>query len=116
MFEHQLPEYIPQTVGIGEKYKVAIQARPIQFTPLFEKERVGLDQYAEKADRWFLATLIALYGRENFMRGNLDAGRLNRLFGREIVPADPVTFNATSSESELCIEFGSAFAYLSSMQ
>jgi hypothetical protein len=116
MFEHELPGYIPEAVGIGAQYKVTIRRQPTAFTPLFAKERIGTDTSAEKADRWFLATLLALYGRQNFKRGNLDAGRLNRLFEREIVPADTVSFNATSHESELRIQFTNAIAYLDSMQ
>jgi hypothetical protein len=116
MFKHELPEHIPEAVGIGVQYKVTIRRQPMAFTPLFAKERIGTDIFAEKADRWFLATLLALYGRQSFKRGNLDAGRLNRLFEREIVPADAASFNATSDESELRIEFANAIAYLDSMQ
>jgi hypothetical protein len=116
MFEHELPEYIPAIVGIGAQYKAAIRRRPAAFTPLFAKERISTDISAERADRWFLATLLALYGRNNFKRGNLDAGRLNRLFDREIVPADVSTFDAKSSDAELHIEYASAIAYLEGMQ
>jgi hypothetical protein len=116
MFEHDLPEYIAASVGIGEQYKAAIQKVPREFTLLFEKRRVGSDVLAEKADRWFLATLIGLYGRNNFKRGNLDAGRVNRLFNREIVPVVLESFNATSSDSELRIDYVRAFAYFDEMQ
>ena len=110
------PSYIPGAVGIGTQYKVAIRTKPTAFTPLFAKERVGIDISAERADRWFLATLLALYGREAFKRGNLDAGRLNRLFDREIIPANAQSFDATSSDAELRIDYASAIAYLNGMQ
>jgi hypothetical protein len=116
MFKHELPEYIPATVGIGGQYKAAIRRPPTEFTPLFAKGRIGTDISAERADRWFLATLLALYGRNSFKRGNLDAGRLNRLFDREIVPADTASFDATSGDAELRIEYAGAIAYLESMQ
>ena len=115
MFKHELPEYIPASVGFGKQHKVSIQKVPIEFTLLYEKERAGSDEFAEKADRWFLATLIALYGRTNFKRGNLDAGRLNRLFGREIV-AVSTEFDPASSEADLRIEYEAATSYLNSMQ
>ena len=42
-----------------------------------------------RADEGFLAALIAQFGDAPFPRGNLDAGRLSWLFGREVVPAEP---------------------------
>lgn len=51
-----------------------------------------------KADATFLAALWAHFGEEPFERGNLDAGRLSWLFGREVVPAsepfDPADYEA----------------------
>ena len=51
-----------------------------------------------KADSGFLAALWAHFGEEPFERGNLDAGRLSWLFGREVVPAedpfDPASYDA----------------------
>jgi hypothetical protein len=52
--------------------------------------------------------LIALYGRRPFRRGNLDAGRLNRLFGREIVPVYPQIFDPVSFEAELRVDIAQA--------
>lgn len=50
------------------------------------------------ADTGFLAALWSHFGEEPFARGNLDAGRLNWLFGREVVPAedpfDPECYDA----------------------
>ncbi len=51
-----------------------------------------------KADTAFMAALWAHFGEEPFERGNLDAGRLSWLFGREVVPAedpfDPASYDA----------------------
>ena len=59
------------------------------------KDRKSLDR---KADAGFLAALWAQFGEEPFERGNLDAGRLSWLFGREVVPAedpfDPASYDA----------------------
>ncbi|MEQ3627003.1 MAG: hypothetical protein ABNH26_11165 [Celeribacter sp.] len=62
------------------------------------------DRYADRrapdrrADEGFLGALWALYGDEPFERGNLDAGRLSWLLGREIIPAedpfDPESYDA----------------------
>ncbi|MBC7479174.1 MAG: hypothetical protein H7317_13935 [Pseudorhodobacter sp.] len=60
-----------------------------------DKDRKSLDR---KADAGFLAALWAHFGEEPFERGNLDAGRLSWLFGREVVPAedpfDPASYDA----------------------
>lgn len=52
----------------------------------------------KKADAGFLAALWACFGEDPFERGNLDAGRLSWLFGREVVPAedpfDPASYDA----------------------
>jgi hypothetical protein len=43
------------------------------------------------------------FGEEPFVRGNLDAGRLSWLFGREVIPAeDP--FDPASYEAMLKID------------
>ena len=44
-------------------------------------ERVAADR---RADAGFLAALIRHFGSEPFERGNLDAGRLGWLIGREV--------------------------------
>lgn len=55
------------------------------------------------ADQAFMAALWAHFGEEPFERGNLDAGRLSWLFGREVVPAeDP--FDPESYEALLRID------------
>lgn len=51
-----------------------------------------------EADSAFVSALWKHFGAEPFQRGNLDAGRLNWLFGREVVPAedpfDPASYEA----------------------
>lgn len=49
-----------------------------------------------RADEGFLAALIAHFGEDPFERGNLDAGRLSWLLGREVVavgPLDPTSYD-----------------------
>lgn len=49
------------------------------------------------ADRAFLRALWDHFGEEPFVRGNLDAGRLSWLLGREVVgiePFDPASYDA----------------------
>lgn len=59
------------------------------------KDRKAPDR---KADIAFMAALWAHFGEDPFERGNLDAGRLSWLFGREVVPAedpfDPCSYDA----------------------
>lgn len=59
------------------------------------KDRNKVDVAADTA---FMAALWAYFGEEPFERGNLDAGRLSWLFGREVVPAedpfDPASYEA----------------------
>ncbi|WP_406736892.1 hypothetical protein [Thioclava sp. GXIMD4215] len=59
------------------------------------KDRAAGDR---RADEGFLAALWTHFGEEPFERGNLDAGRLSWLFGREVVaaedPFDPESYDA----------------------
>ena len=55
-------------------------------TPLVRRERYRDRKAADrKADTGFMAALIQCFGDEPFERGNLDAGRLSWLIGREVV-------------------------------
>ncbi len=55
------------------------------------------------ADAAFMAALWDHFGEAPFERGNLDAGRLSWLFGREVIPAeDP--FDAASYDALLRID------------
>lgn len=59
------------------------------------RDRKALDR---AADAGFLAALWSHFGDRPFERGNLDAGRISWLFGREVVPAedpfDPESYDA----------------------
>ena len=68
-------------------------------TPLIRRERYADRKHADKrADMGFMAALWEHFGEEPFERGNLDAGRLSWLFGREVVaaedPFDPKSYEA----------------------
>ncbi|MDF2140282.1 hypothetical protein [Paenirhodobacter sp. CAU 1674] len=68
-------------------------------TKIIKRERFRDRAPADKrADAGFMAALWAQFGEEPFERGNLDAGRLSWLFGREVVPAeepfDPASYDA----------------------
>ncbi len=68
-------------------------------TKLVARERYPDRRPADKrADAGFMAALWAQFGGEPFVRGNLDAGRLSWLFGREVVaaedPFDPESYDA----------------------
>ncbi|HMO08763.1 MAG TPA: hypothetical protein PKD10_14115 [Paracoccaceae bacterium] len=59
------------------------------------RDRKAIDRAADEA---FMAALWTHFGEEPFERGNLDAGRLSWLFGREVLPAedpfDPASYDA----------------------
>ena len=68
-------------------------------TKLVRRERFKDRNHADwLADQTFMAALWQHFGEEPFERGNLDAGRLSWLLGREVVPAedpfDPASYEA----------------------
>jgi hypothetical protein len=68
-------------------------------TRLVRRERYKDRKHADRmADQGFMAALWAQFGEDPFERGNLDAGRLSWLLGREVVPAedpfDPESYDA----------------------
>lgn len=70
------------------------------------RDRAPADRRADEA---FMAALWDHFGEDPFERGNLDAGRLSWLFGREVVPAeDP--FDPASYEAMLKINVARARA------
>lgn len=73
-------------------------------TKIVRRERFKDRKHVDKlADAAFMAALWNYFGEEPFERGNLDAGRLSWLFGREVVAAeDP--FDAASYEALLKID------------
>ena len=72
---------------------------PKGITPITRRERFRDRKTADRrADTAFVAALWTHFGAAPFARGNLDAGRLSWLFGREVVPAedpfDPADYDA----------------------
>ncbi|MBO6603618.1 hypothetical protein [Rhodophyticola porphyridii] len=68
-------------------------------TPLVRRDRYADRRPADRrADAAFVEALWLYFGAEPFERGNLDAGRLSWLFGREVVaaedPFDPESYDA----------------------
>jgi hypothetical protein len=93
----------------GTDFQFTIRrANPRGATPLVRRERYADRRPADRrADTAFLAALWSQFGAEPFERGNLDAGRLGWLFGREVVPADD-PFDPESYEARLVIDVAAA--------
>lgn len=80
------------------------RANPRGVTPLVARERYADRRPADReADAAFMACLWDYFGDQPFERGNLDAGRLSWLFGREVIPADD-PFDPESYEAMLQID------------
>jgi hypothetical protein len=80
-----------------------------RFNPRGATRLVARERYRDRkpadrrADAAFFQALWQHFGSEPFERGNLDAGRLSWLFGREVIPAtDP--FDPESYEAMLVID------------
>lgn len=101
MIKHRgFPSRLP-----GTDFQFTIRrANPKGATPIVRRERHADRKPADRrADAAFLEALWLMFGDEPFERGNLDAGRLGWLFGREVVPAeDP--FDAADYEALLRID------------
>ena len=72
---------------------------PRGVTPITRRERYADRRPPDRrADAGFMAALWEHFGSEPFERGNLDAGRLSWLFGREVIaatdPFDPEDYEA----------------------
>ncbi|MGR1580242.1 hypothetical protein ACSSNL_02140 [Thalassobius sp. S69A] len=84
----------------GTDFQFTIRrANPKGVTPLKRLERYRDRRPADRrADTAFMAALWEHFGDQPFERGNLDAGRLSWLLGREVVavddPFDPVSYEA----------------------
>ena len=84
----------------GTDFQFTIRrANPKGATPLIARERYRDRRPADKrADAGFVRALWECFGDAPFERGNLDAGRLSWLFGREVKPAedlfDPESYDA----------------------
>lgn len=89
----------------GTDYQFTIRRpNPKGVTPIVRRERFR-DRRApdRKADTAFMAALWQQFGDEPFERGNLDAGRLSWLFGREVLPYDD-PFDPESYDALLVID------------
>lgn len=72
---------------------------PKGVTPITRRERFRDRKPADRrADEAFMQALWEHFGDQPFERGNLDAGRLSWLFGREVIaaedPFDPADYEA----------------------
>ena len=77
---------------------------PKGITPITRRERFRDRKPADRrADAGFMKALWENFGDQPFERGNLDAGRLSWLFGREVVGVDD-PFDPESYESLLVID------------
>lgn len=95
----------------GSDFQFVIRrGNPRGVTPIVARERYRDRSAVDRAaDTAFLAALWAHFGDQPFERGNLDAGRLSWLFGREVVPAtDP--FDPAGYEAMLRIDAARARA------
>lgn len=84
----------------GTDFQFTIRrANPKGATPITKRERFRDRKPADRrADAAFMQALWEHFGAEPFERGNLDAGRLSWLFGREVVAVeeefDPTDYDA----------------------
>lgn len=95
MLKHRgFPGRLP---GTDFQFVIRRENRKKGATPITRRERFRDRKPADKrADAGFLAALIAHFGDEPFVRGNLDAGRLGWLIGREVKPVgvlDPADYD-----------------------
>ncbi len=84
--------------GTGFQFTIR-RANPKGVSPITARPRHKTgDPAVALADTAFVHALWHHFGTAPFERGNLDAGRLSRLFGREIVavekPFDPASYEA----------------------
>jgi hypothetical protein len=89
----------------GSDYQFTVRrANPKGATPLVRRERYADRRAPDKrADEAFMAALWQHFGTEPFERGNLDAGRLAWLFGREVKALED-DYDASSYDTLLVID------------
>ena len=95
MLKHRgFPGRLP---GTDFQFVIRRENRKKGATPITRRERFRDRKPADRrADAGFLSALINHFGEEPFFRGNLDAGRLGWLIGREVVPVgtfDPADYD-----------------------
>ena len=95
----------------GTDFQFTIRrANPRGVTPLKPRERFRDRRPADRAaDAAFLAALVEHFGDAPFERGNLDAGRLSWLFGREVVAVDD-PFDSESYDALMRVDLDRARA------
>ena len=93
----------------GTDFQFTIRrANPKGVTEITRRERYRDRRPADKrADAGFMAALWQHFGTEPFERGNLDAGRISWLFGREVLPYDD-PFDPASYDALLIIDEAAA--------
>ncbi len=89
----------------GSDFQFTIRrANPKGVTPITVRERFKDRRPADRrADAGFMAALWECFGDQPFERGNLDAGRLSWLFGREVVAVEE-DFDPEDYEALLVID------------
>tara|TARA_R110002096_G_scaffold7102_4_gene31482 strand:- start:5965 stop:6321 length:357 start_codon:yes stop_codon:yes gene_type:complete len=95
----------------GSDYQFTIR-RPNKkgATPIIRRERYADRRNVDrKADEVFMLALIENFGEDIFARGNLDAGRLSWMFGREVLPMDD-PFDPCDYEARMRVDMGKAMA------
>ncbi|EBA16531.1 hypothetical protein RSK20926_22439 [Roseobacter sp. SK209-2-6] len=81
---------------------------PKGVTPITRRERFRDRKPADRrADAAFMQALLQHFGDQPFERGNLDAGRLSWLFGREVLPYDD-SFDPEDYEALLVLDVEAA--------
>lgn len=93
----------------GTDFQFTIRrANPKGATPIVRRERYRDRKPADRrADAAFVRALWAQFGDRPFERGNLDAGRLSWLFGREVLPAED-SFDSASYDALLILDVAAA--------
>ena len=95
----------------GSDFQFTIRrANPKGATPIIRRERYR-DRRApdRRADTAFVKALWEQFGDAPFERGNLDAGRLSWLFGREVLPVED-NFDPEDYEALLVLDVAAARA------
>ncbi|MBK4215437.1 hypothetical protein JJJ17_05805 [Paracoccus caeni] len=107
MLKHRgFPGRLP---GTDFQFVIRRENRKKGATPITRRERFRDRKHADrKADAGFLAALITHFGDEPFERGNLDAGRLGWLIGREVKPVGE--FDPADYEQLLQVDLAAAEA------
>ena len=95
----------------GTDFQFTIRrANPRGVTPIVRRDRYRDRRPADRrADAAFLRALWEHFGDQPFERGNLDAGRLSWLFGREVKPAEE-PFDPADYDARLVLDVAAARA------